>query len=547
MTQELRDFWDAFDKHRLQIRMQLGGAMGDASHGPAVLELLLPNPTDEQGVGYARLQQRAWLEDQWDGLDAAVAQRVRGLVDDGLRWADWLALLRPVRGALNERVLNAYVTDPARGRAALLGFAQVIDHLTGFVGEALVEAADPPTVEVPVGESADVPVDEPAAVQPSKPAAPQEPSAPTVPQTTVEETVRLILDAAPVPLLAVAQDGDIVAANRQVETLLGYGRGELDGRSVDALVPVSQRSKHSGHRAGYAAMPTARPMAPDTHVKAVHRSGTEIAVELGLTPFVTDGQRLVLTTMFEVTDQQDVAAQLRRTQDDLRQREEEVEQFAAVVSHDLQEPLRMVASYTELLRKQYGEQLDERADLYIGKTVEGAQRLNAVVQDLLVYSRVKSRSGSFVPTETGQLVQGVLSELASQIDEASAEVETEGRLPTIVADSSQLHLVFKNLVRNALEFRRADVPSRVRVGAERRGEHWLFWVADNGLGIDEQHMSRIFGLFHRVHPEQHEGSGIGLTVCRRIVERHGGKIRVESAIGEGSTFYFTLPLWPVTG
>jgi PAS domain S-box-containing protein len=231
---------------------------------------------------------------------------------------------------------------------------------------------------------------------------------------------------------------------------------------------------------------------------------------------------------------------LLRQSEELTRSNAELEQFAYVASHDLQEPLRMVASYMQLLAERYQGQLDAKADKYIGYAVDGARRMQALINDLLALSRVNSRGGKFTPTDCESVIGRVLRDLDGSIRQSQALVEFEG-LPSVVADEQQLTQLFQNLLGNALKFRAEQAP-HVRLRAEQQQDSWLFSVQDNGIGIEPEHADKIFILFQRLHSRQkYEGTGIGLAICKKIVERHGGRIWVESKPGMGSTFKFTLP------
>ncbi len=241
----------------------------------------------------------------------------------------------------------------------------------------------------------------------------------------------------------------------------------------------------------------------------------------------------------DITDRKQVEDELRRTLAELDRSNQELEQFASVASHDLQEPLRMVASYTQLLAQRYGDRLDQDAREFIGFAVDGATRMQQLIQDLLAYSRVTTFGASLAPTDALVALDAALTNLRVAIQETGAVVTHED-LPTVLADVTQLTQVFQNLIGNALKFHGEAAP-RVHVAATLREGEWVISVADNGIGIDSRYFDRIFVIFQRLHPgHRYPGTGIGLALCQRIVERHGGRLWVESEPGRGSTFSFTL-------
>ena len=236
-------------------------------------------------------------------------------------------------------------------------------------------------------------------------------------------------------------------------------------------------------------------------------------------------------------------AELATKAEDLERSNQELSQFAYVASHDLQEPLRMVSSYLGLLARRYRGKLDAEADEFIGYAVDGAERMKLLINGLLGYSRVSNRPMNLEAVDTGRLADDVVRSLGESIAEAGAEFAI-GSLPEIKADAMQMERLFTNLFENAIKYR-SDAPPRIRVAAERRERFWEFSVADNGIGIAPEHSKKIFDIFTRLHGrEKYQGTGIGLASCKRVVERHGGRIRVEPAPGGGSIFHFTLPLVP---
>ena len=240
-------------------------------------------------------------------------------------------------------------------------------------------------------------------------------------------------------------------------------------------------------------------------------------------------------------EQAKTTLELARLNEQLSRSNAELAQFAYVASHDLQEPLRMVSSYTQLLSRRYKGRLDADADEFIAYAVDGANRMQTLINDLLAYSRVGTRGKEFEATDCMAAIELALVNLRAAIEESSAVV-THGPLPTVMADRIQIGQLLQNLIGNAVKYHGAE-PPRVHVSAEQKGNDWVFAVRDNGIGIDPQYAERIFVVFQRLHTrEEYPGTGIGLAICKKIVERHGGRIWVESQAGTGATFYFTIPL-----
>jgi PAS domain S-box-containing protein len=242
----------------------------------------------------------------------------------------------------------------------------------------------------------------------------------------------------------------------------------------------------------------------------------------------------------DVTERRNAAAALAAAHDELKRSNAELEQFAYVASHDLQEPLRMVSSYTQLVQRRYGERLDGDAKEFMGFVVEGAARMKQLIEDLLAYSRVGTRGKDFQPVELEAPLAKAISNLRSALEESSASVTWEP-LPTVRADDMQLAQLFQNLIGNALKFRSSSVP-RIHIACTDKESEFEFEVSDNGIGIEPQYYERIFMVFQRLHNKtEYPGTGIGLAISKKVVERHGGRIWVSSRLGAGSTFHFTLP------
>jgi PAS domain S-box-containing protein len=347
-------------------------------------------------------------------------------------------------------------------------------------------------------------------------------------------------EAAPDAVVAVEPGGLIVQANSQAARLFGYPHEQMLGRPVEQLIPERFRQQHTAHRTGFVTAPRPRPMGSGLELFGRRKDGSEFPVDIMLGPVWTADGLVVLSTVRDITERVRMQQTLAEHAAELARSNAELQQFAYVASHDLQEPLRMVASFTELLAKRYRGKLDTDADEFIHYVVDGAKRMQALIEDLLTYSRVGTRGRPFAATECDAVLDRVLSDLALALAETGGAV-TRDPLPTVLADEPQLGQLLQNVISNALKFR-GPAPPRVHVTAARDGTHWRFAVRDNGIGIAPEHAERIFGMFQRLHARgEYPGTGIGLAVCKKIVERHGGRMWVESEPGRGATFYFTIP------
>jgi light-regulated signal transduction histidine kinase (bacteriophytochrome) len=246
--------------------------------------------------------------------------------------------------------------------------------------------------------------------------------------------------------------------------------------------------------------------------------------------------------MMDVSERQRLINAQARYATMLRRSNEELQQFAYVASHDLQEPLRMVTSYLQILENRYSDHLDSDAHEFIGFAVDGAARMKALINDLLAYSRVDGGEKVFEEFDAQLALNKALDNLALKIEDSGALI-TYDAMPTIKADRMQIIQLFQNLIGNAVKFQRAGNVPQVHIGVERKNDEWQFAVRDNGIGIGAFYLDRIFVIFQRLNKkDEYPGTGIGLAICKKVVERHGGRIWVESTVGEGTTFYFTIPV-----
>ncbi len=253
-----------------------------------------------------------------------------------------------------------------------------------------------------------------------------------------------------------------------------------------------------------------------------------------------ENDQLILLAIEDVTEREEARRQLEATTAELARSNADLERFAYVASHDLQEPLRMISSYVGLLARRYEGEIDERADKYIRYAVDGAERMKALINALLQYSRVGRASEAHEVVDLDRVLDGVLDNMKLRIQEVGGTV-TRDPLPTVEGHRDQLAMVFQNLIANALKFR-GEEPPRVEISSREEDDDWVVEVRDNGIGIDPEYFDRVFVIFQRLHTrEEYGGTGIGLSLCKKVVERHGGRMWIESEGTSGSTFFFTLP------
>ena len=352
-----------------------------------------------------------------------------------------------------------------------------------------------------------------------------------------EERLQLAVEAAPSGMMMVDQAGSIVLVNAEVERLFGYARAELREMSVDQLVPDSLRDRHASLRENYFKTPAVRSMG-GRDLPMLRKDGTQFPAEVALNPIQTRAGACVLVSVTDVTGRRQSERALELRTQELEMLNADLQDFAYVASHDLQEPLRAVAGYCQLLSTHYRGQLDERADEFIDFAVAGSKRMKRLIDDLLLFSRLGPRT-MLMAVDLNRAVSDALENLQTAITETGTRVEVSP-LPTISGDLSRLVQLFQNLIGNAIKFRGKE-PLVVRIDATPQGAGHLITISDNGIGFESEHAERIFKMFQRLHPQgRYEGTGIGLALCKRIVAQHGGRIWAASSPGGGSTFSFTV-------
>jgi two-component system, sensor histidine kinase and response regulator len=351
-----------------------------------------------------------------------------------------------------------------------------------------------------------------------------------------------IIETALDAFVGMDSSGLITDWNAQAERTFGWSRSEAIGRTVsEVIIPHRYREAHKQGLRHFYDTGTGPLLNERIEITALHRDGHEFPIELAISPLQWGERRHFAAFVRDVTERKQAQLELGRKVEELARSNAELEQFAYVASHDLQEPLRMVASYTQLLARRYSGKLDADADEFIGFAVDGATRMQTLIQDLLYYSRVTTKGQSLQTTSAEAVCGDALGNLRKSIEDSNALVSV-GPLPAVLADATQLTQLFQNLIGNAIKYRDHRRPE-IRIGAKSEGDLALFSIEDNGIGIEPQYFDRIFQMFQRLHTRsEYSGTGIGLALCRKIVERHGGRIWLESRPGQGSTFLFTIPL-----
>jgi PAS domain S-box-containing protein len=335
-------------------------------------------------------------------------------------------------------------------------------------------------------------------------------------------------------------DGRFVKVNKALCEILGYGERELLGKTVKDVSHPDDRNVTDAGRARIRAGEIESARYQKRYLRGDTGAVVWCDIAITLVRDVFGVPQYEVAIFDDITAQKNAEAALRAAHEELKRSNSELEQFAYVASHDLQEPLRMVASYTQLLQRRYDARLDGDAREFMAYIVDGATRMKQLIEDLLAYSRVGTKGKDFRPVACETALRRALANLRAAIEESGAAVSYDA-LPTVDADEVQLAQLLQNLIGNALKFRSSSVP-RIHLGIQELDTEWQFEVRDNGIGIEPQYYERIFMVFQRLHNKgEYPGTGIGLAICKKVVERHGGRIWVTSSPGQGSSFHFTLP------
>jgi len=349
-----------------------------------------------------------------------------------------------------------------------------------------------------------------------------------------KEKFSLVVESAHNAMVLINNEGIITLINKQTEKLFGYKRGELVGHKLEILVPERFRKKYLLHKKEFLSEKLARHMGAGRDIFSLAKDNREIPVEIILNPIeTTDGHR-VLLTIINITEHKFHEAMLKK-------QNLELEQFAYLASHDLQEPLRTIANYITLFEEEYLDVLDDTAREYLQSVNSTTARMGTMIKSLLDFSRI-NKNKEPVNINLKTLVSEVIADLDNLIRKSGTSIEVSA-LPELEVYEAELRQLFQNIIANAIKFHRNDVPPEIRINSEKINEKWKFSIADNGIGIAPAHFDKVFEIFKSLNTNgKYSGYGIGLAICRKIVRMHKGEIWIESTLGKGTTFYFTLPI-----
>jgi PAS domain S-box-containing protein len=355
-----------------------------------------------------------------------------------------------------------------------------------------------------------------------------------------QEKFQGLLESAPDAMVIVDSDGNIVVVNAQTERLFGHDRQELIGQQIDMLFPERFRDRHREQRSGYFARPSDRSVDSDLELSGLHKDGTEIPVEISLSPFGTEDGALLVSAIRDVSERKRAEEVIERAHAELARKNAELEQFVRTVSHDLKSPIVTIQGFIGHLKRDARSGRTDRLDSFAQHIEDAAVRMRQSIDDLLELSRIGHVTMKPEIVSTLDLVQRVVEGHAEEINAKHVSVEIQSDLPPVFGDPAQLIQVFDNLLANALKYGCSGDAPQIRIGAStEEGEVRLF-VHDDGPGIPPEYQQRIFGLFEKLD-EHGDGTGVGLAIVQRIVELHQGRVWVKSATGQGATFWVAFP------
>lgn len=355
-----------------------------------------------------------------------------------------------------------------------------------------------------------------------------------------EQQIQSIFNSAPDAVIVINEESKIVKWNHKAEKLFNWNESEVIGKPLyDFIIPERYRERHKNGLKHYLATGEGPVLNKDIEIEAINKKGIEFSVSLTISPVGIKDKILFIGFVRDITQRKKIEEEIKQKSGELVRSNQELEQFAYVASHDLQEPLRTINNFVGLLEKKSAIKADEDTKAYFKFILNASSKMQNLIKDLLEYSRV-GRNMTFASVDCNSIVKEVIALMEASIKESNAKI-TVSILPVLKGNETELKRLFQNLLSNAIKFRKQNHTPEITITAEEKRTEYLFAITDNGIGIEEQFIPKLFVIFQRLHSDdQYAGTGIGLATCKKIVTLHGGKIWVESKIGEGSTFYFTL-------
>lgn len=376
--------------------------------------------------------------------------------------------------------------------------------------------------------------------------------------TKNRDSLRALFEYATEGIIITNSKGQITMVNPEAEKQFGYQKGELLNQRIEVLIPKRLEKTHEGKRAEYYQHPHERYKGSNLELVARRKDNTEFPVEISLSNYTLGDEIFVIAFVIDITRRKQQQDALKKANEELTQSaielkhtNAELENFAYVSSHDLQEPLRKIQSFGDRLKTREGEKLSEEGKDYLGRMLNASGRMQTLINDLLTFSRLTSQAQAFVPVNLNHVLEQVLSDMEITIEKTAARIERD-ELPVIEAEPTQMRQLFQNLIGNAIKFKKEDQPPHVRITAKKISagdthkadltDYIQIFVEDKGIGFDEKYHDKIYNIFQRLEGRKYEGSGIGLAICKKITSRHGGDITAKSQVGQGTTFIVTLPV-----
>ena len=350
------------------------------------------------------------------------------------------------------------------------------------------------------------------------------------------------IDASPNALIMVNSEAKIILANKKMEDTFGYTREEMIGQHIELFLPNELKEKHVGIRSAFIANPEPRAMGAGRDLFGLHKSGKKIPVEIGLNPLKINDETHVIATIIDISERKKLEETIQQSLIKLEESNKELENFAYIASHDLQEPLRKIQSFTQLLIDEENEKISDSGKTYMHHLIDASGRMRMLIDDLLNFSKLTSKPKSLEKVDLNELYKIVLTDLSKVIEEKKAKI-TVDQLPTIEADKSQMYRLFENLTTNSLKYQREGVVPEINVHVEISENGVKISFKDNGIGFNMEYVDKIFIIFKRLHTKaDYSGTGIGLAMVKKIIDYHNGNISADSKEGIGTTFFVTLPL-----